>query len=135
MIEALKFDVKTVTGIPDPTTESGEIFLFQEALGQNGRPFVFMVKDPPNKTRARHYHHADVLYVYVSGEHHIEGEGTYRAGDLRWTHAGHVYGPETTGPEGGAWWVISYSDPIPVDVDQATDEANVDPADPWSRRT
>ncbi len=116
MTEALKFDVTTVQGIPDPTTDSGELFLFEEAFGQNGRPFVFMVEDPPNKTRARHYHHEDVLYVYVKGEHHIEGEATYRAGDLRWTRKGHVYGPETTGPDGGAWWVVSYGDPVPVNV-------------------
>lgn len=132
MKQALKFDLGTVTGTPDPTTDSGEIFLFEEALGQAGRPFVFLVEDPPNKTRARHHHHGDVLYVYTRGEHHIEGEGTYRAGDLRWTQAGHVYGPETTGPEGGAWWVISYSDPIPVDhVDAqpvATPQQEVDPS-------
>ena len=67
MSEALKFDLKTVRGIPDPTTESGEIF---------------------------------------------------------------VYGPETTGPEGGAWWVVSYGDPIPIEVDQAADEASVNAADP-----
>lgn len=119
MPDAIKFDLSTVKGIPDPTTESGEIFLFDEALGQNGQPFVFLVEDPPNKTRPRHRHHADVLYVYVKGEHIIEGEATYRAGDLRWTRAGHVYGPETTGAEGGAWWVISYADPIPVNVEAA----------------
>ena len=67
MSEALKFDLKTVRGIPDPTTESGEIF---------------------------------------------------------------VYNPETTGPEGGAWWVVSYGDPIPIEVDQAADEASVNAADP-----
>ena len=128
MTEALKFDLRTVKGIPDPTTDSGEIFLFEEGFGQNGRPFVFMVQDPPNKTRARHYHHEDVLYVYVKGEHHIEGEATYRAGDVRWTRAGHVYGPETTGPEGGAWWVISYGDPIPVDVKDQEEPATRPPA-------
>lgn len=132
MTDTLKFDLATVSGIPDPTTGSGEIFLFDEALGQDGRPFVFMVEDPPDKTRSRHYHHGDVLYVYVAGEHHIEGEGTYRAGDLRWTRAGHTYGPETTGPDGGAWWVISYRDPIPVDVaaDEAAGVVDVEPAEP-----
>ena len=119
MTDAIKFDLSTVQGIPDPTTESGEIFLFEDALGQNGQPFVFLVADPPNKVRRRHYHHADVLYVYVKGEHTIEGEATYRAGDLRWTRAGHAYGPETTGAEGGAWWVISYADPIPVNVEES----------------
>lgn len=115
MANALKLNLEGIASIPDPTTESGEIFLFPEAFGQDGQPFVIHVEDPPNKTRARHHHHDDVLYVYTKGEHHIEGEGTYRPGDIRWTRKGHVYGPETTGPEGGAWWVISYSDPIPVD--------------------
>lgn len=117
MTDSIKFDLSTVEGITDPTTGSGEVFLFPEAFGQEGRPYVFMVEDPPNKTRPKHYHHADVLYVYIKGEHHIEGEATYKAGDLRWTRAGYAYGPETTGPEGGAWWVISYSDPIPVNVE------------------
>ncbi|MEO9132787.1 MAG: phytanoyl-CoA dioxygenase family protein [Sphingomonas sp.] len=116
MADAFKLTIEGVTPIIDPTTGSGKIYLLPEAMGQKGRPFGFLVDDPPNKTRPRHYHHGDVLYVYTKGEHHIEGEGTYGAGDIRWTRAGHVYGPETTGPEGGAWWVISYSDPIPVDM-------------------
>jgi hypothetical protein len=116
MKNAARFSTEGVEPFTDPTTGSGEIYLMPEGAGQDGRPFVFLVEDPPHKTRARHHHHGDVLYVYVRGEHHIAGEGTYRAGDLRWTRAGHVYGPETTGPEGGAWWVVSYSDPIPVDA-------------------
>lgn len=121
MTDALKFDLSTVSLIPDPTTESRKIFHFDQAQGQNGRPFVFMVEDPSNKTRARHHHHEDVLYVYVKGEHHIDGEGTYRAGDLRWTRAGHVYGPETTGPDGAAWWVVSYGDPTPIEFGSQPD--------------
>ena len=116
MTSALRFGRAMSQPIPDPTTGSGEIYLFPDAMGQNGQPFVFLVEDPPFKTRPRHHHHGDVLYVYVRGEHTIEGEATYRAGDLRWTKAGHVYGPETTGPDGGAWWVISYSDPIAVNA-------------------
>ena len=115
-MDAARFSIEGVAPLTDPTTGSGEIYLMADGMGQDGRPFVFLVEDPPRKTRARHHHHGDVLYVYVRGEHHIEGEGTYRAGDLRWTRAGHAYGPETTGPEGGAWWVISYSDPIPVEA-------------------
>jgi hypothetical protein len=117
MANAIKFDLKTSSPMTDPVSGSGDVYLFPEAMGQGGQPFVMMVEDPPLKTRPRHYHHGDVLYVYTKGEHHIEGEGTYRAGDLRWTRAGHAYGPETTGPEGGAWWIISYSDPIPVNVE------------------
>ena len=109
MKNALKFNPEDVDAITDPTTGSGDIRLFDEALGQEGQPFVLHVQDPPNKTRPRHYHHGDVIYFYVAGEHHIEGEGTYRAGDVRWTRAGHAYGPETTGSEGathiapGSW--------------------------------
>lgn len=105
----------TVEPISDPTSDSGHVSLFPEALGQDGRPFVLFVEDPPNKTRPRHSHHGDVLYFYTAGEHHIEGEGTYVAGDVRWTRAGHAYGPETTGPDGGNWWIVSNSDPIPVE--------------------
>ena len=123
MKNALKFNPKDVDAITDPTTGSGDIRLFEEALGQEGQPFVLHVQDPPHKTRPRHYHHGDVIYFYVAGEHHIEGEGTYRAGDVRWTRAGHAYGPETTGPEGGTWWVISYADPIPVDVPEGEAQA------------
>lgn len=115
MSEAFRISAEGVAAIQDPTTGSGEIFLLPQFMGQQGRPFAFLVEDPPHKTRERHFHHGDVLYLYVKGEHHIEGEGVYRAGDIRWTKAGHVYGPETTGPAGGTWWVISYSDPIPVD--------------------
>lgn len=119
MLNAFKLSTEGISPIIDPTTGSGDIYLLPDALGQNGRPFAFLVEDPAHKTRPRHYHHGDVLYVYTHGEHHIEGEGTYRAGDIRWTKAGHAYGPETTGPDGGAWWVISYNDPIPVDVTDA----------------
>ena len=135
MADAFKIDLKQSSPMADPTTESGEIFLFADAMGQDGRPFVFLVEDPPHKMRARHYHHGDVLYVYVKGEHHIEGEATYRAGDLRWTKAGHAYGPETTGPEGGAWWVISYSDPIPVNVEAGVELAPASPVATTAQHT
>tara|TARA_R110002074_G_C12527024_1_gene664577 strand:- start:624 stop:1871 length:1248 start_codon:yes stop_codon:yes gene_type:complete len=113
---ALRFNVAETEHITDPTTGSGDVAIFPDGFGQNGHPFVLHVQDPPNKTRPRHSHHADVIYVYTQGEHQIEGEGTYRAGDVRWTRAGHAYGPETTGPDGGAWWIFSYGDPIPVDT-------------------
>lgn len=114
MANTLKMRLSETTTVTDPTTGTGEIALFPEAMGQSGHPFVMHVEDPPNRTRPRHHHHADVFYLYTEGEHHIEGEGVYRAGDVRWTRGGHIYGPETTGPEGGAWWIITYGDPIPV---------------------
>jgi ectoine hydroxylase-related dioxygenase (phytanoyl-CoA dioxygenase family) len=116
MRHAAKFNLAGVEPFVDPTTGSGNVFLMSEGMGSDGKPFILFVEDPPNKTRPKHYHHGDVVYVYTKGEHHIEGEGVYRAGDIRWTRAGHAYGPETTGPEGGSWWIISYSDPLPVNV-------------------
>ncbi|WP_165768537.1 phytanoyl-CoA dioxygenase family protein [Sandarakinorhabdus cyanobacteriorum] len=130
MKDAARFNLEGVEPFVDPTTGSGNIFLMPEGMGSDGKPFVFLVQDPPHKTRPRHYHHGDVLYVYTHGEHHIEGEGVYRAGDLRWTRAGHAYGPETTGPEGGSWWVISYSDPLPVDVGQDDDAIHTSKNEP-----
>jgi ectoine hydroxylase-related dioxygenase (phytanoyl-CoA dioxygenase family) len=99
----------------DPTSPQSTVRLFEDGFGQQGAPFVMLVSDPPDHTRAAHHHHGDVFYVYVQGEHHVHGERTYRAGDVRWVRAGHAYGPETTGPDGGSWWVLSYANPIPVD--------------------
>lgn len=122
-----------VEPIDDPTSESGDIWVFEEGLGQEGRPFVMLVSDPPDKTRPAHYHHGDVVYFYIAGEHHIEGEGVYRAGDVRWTRAGHAYGPETTGPDGGTWWLVSAANPIPVDVTDVEtanpDKVRAEPSD------
>lgn len=120
MADALLMRLSETSTITDPTTGSGDVALFPEAMGQSGHPFIMHVEDPPHKTRPRHHHHADVVYFYTKGEHHIEGEGTYRAGDVRWTRAGYAYGPETTGPEGGAWWVVTYGDPIPVNHEHST---------------
>lgn len=115
-----RFRPDDVVAFTDPTTGSGDVRIWEDGLGQDGGPFVLLVEDPPNKTRPMHHHHGDILYLYIKGEHHIEGEGTYRAGDVRWVPGGHAYGPETTGPEGGAWWVLSYTDPLPVDhLDEA----------------
>lgn len=100
----------------DPSSPGSILGLFGDGLGQDGAPFVVRVSDPPNHTRPAHSHHADVLYLYVAGEHRIDGEGTYRPGDVRWVRAGHSYGPETTGPEGGSWWVISNADPTPLNT-------------------
>jgi ectoine hydroxylase-related dioxygenase (phytanoyl-CoA dioxygenase family) len=108
-----------VEAVADPTSPESTVRMFSDGLGQHGAPFVVLVNDPPNHTRPAHFHHGDVLYVYVQGEHHVEGEGSYRAGDVRWVRARHAYGPETTGPDGGSWWVLSYANPVPVEPSSA----------------
>lgn len=119
-MDVARFRPDEVSPITDPTTGVGDVLLFAEGFGQDGAPYVMRVTDPPHTTRGRHQHQGDVVYFYVEGEHHIEGEGTYRAGDVRWVRAGQCYGPETTGPDGGTWWVVSYRNPIPVDVPDTT---------------
>lgn len=110
-----------VDAVVDPTSPNSTVRLFSDGFGQQGAPFVMLVTDPPNHTRPAHSHHGDVLYVYVHGEHHVEGEATYRKGDVRWVRAGHAYGPETTGPDGGTWWVLSSANPIPVAASNTSD--------------
>jgi ectoine hydroxylase-related dioxygenase (phytanoyl-CoA dioxygenase family) len=115
VISNARYRPDDVEPVADPTSPGSSVRLFDNGFGQEGAPFVMLVSDPPNHTRAAHHHHGDVLYVYVHGEHHVDGEGTYRAGDVRWVRAGHAYGPETTGPDGGTWWVLSGANPIPVE--------------------
>ena len=47
-----------------------------------------------------HSHPCDTLYVIQSGEFIVDGEGSYRPGELRWVRAGVTYGPERAGPDG-----------------------------------
>lgn len=54
-----------------------------------------------------HYHPHDIAYVITAGELIIDGEGTYRPGDVRWTKGGTIYGPERAGPEGCEFYLIS----------------------------
>lgn len=55
---------------------------------------------PPNYVGKVHWHPADTVYVIRRGEFTVEGEGTFRVGDVRWVKAGTAYGPEGAGPEG-----------------------------------
>ena len=51
-------------------------------------PAVRQVTFPPNATLGAHSHPCDTLYVIQSGEFIVDGEDTYRPGDLRWVKAG-----------------------------------------------
>lgn len=115
MVDHARYRPSEVEPIPDPSSPGSTVRLFADGLGQDGVPFALLVEDPPNHTRAVHHHHGDVLYLYVRGEHTVEGEATYVAGDVRWVRAGYRYGPETTGPDGGSWWVLSTASPLPVE--------------------
>ena len=125
MLNHLHIRADEITPIADPDT-NGLLWVHPDAFGQAGVPYVIKVSDPPHTTRPRHSHHGDVCYLYVQGEHHIDGEGVFRSGDVRWTRAGHTYGPETTGSEGGTWWLITHANPIPINH-PPTDDSDVAP--------
>lgn len=115
-MDSLRAPAEEVDSVTEPTTWIGDVRLFHDAAGLDGRPCMMHLEDPPNTTRPAHWHRSDVVYFYVRGTQHIDGEGTYQAGDVRWARAGRVYGRRTTGPEGSAWWAVSDRDPAPVDV-------------------
>ena len=62
----------------------------------------------------------------VEGEHQIEGEGTYEAGDVRWVKGGQSQGAATSGPDGVTWWLITYGDPIPVDEEDEAAKKDIE---------
>ena len=90
-----------VEGFPD---------VWMKFLGESleDGPWVMQVRHGPNYVEAQHWHEADTVYVFTDGEMVVDGEGTYRPGDVRWVRAGTYYGPETAGPDGCEFLLISY---------------------------
>lgn len=72
-----------------------------------GEPSIVEVTFPPNGRLSLHSHPSDTLYVIRSGEFHIEGEGTFVPGDLRWVRAGVAYGPEWAGEDGAVLLIVA----------------------------
>ena len=70
-------------------------------------PAMREVTFPPGARLDVHSHPNDTLYVIRSGEFHIEGEGVYHPGDIRWVRGGLVYGPEWAGPDGAVLLIIA----------------------------
>lgn len=70
------------------------------------QPLVLENTFAPGTRVAAHSHGCDTLYVFAAGEFHIEGEGVFGPGDIRFVRAGHVYGPEWAGPEGAVLQII-----------------------------
>jgi len=75
-------------------------------------PAVRQVTFPPHATLGVHSHPCDTLYVIQSGEFIVDGEGSYRPGELRWVKAGVVYGPERAGPDGTVLLIVSTNGPF-----------------------
>lgn len=68
---------------------------------------VMLIKLLPGVPGRTHWHDSDTLYIVRNGELHIEGEGTYRPGSIRWVKGGFAYAPETSGDAGAEFYFIS----------------------------
>ena len=70
-------------------------------------PSIREVTFPPHASLGVHSHPCDTLYIIQSGEFIVDGEGTYRPGELRWVQAGVTYGPERAGADGAVLLIVS----------------------------
>jgi quercetin dioxygenase-like cupin family protein len=77
-------------------------------------PAIREVTFPPHATLGVHSHPCDTLYVIQAGEFIVEGEGSYRPGELRWVRSGVTYGPERAGPDGATVLIVSTNGPFGV---------------------
>jgi hypothetical protein len=75
-------------------------------------PYVLEADFPPGFYAGVHWHPHDTLYVITAGEMQFGDEGWFRPGDIRWVRGGHPYGPETAGPDGVRFFLVSLGGPV-----------------------
>lgn len=75
-------------------------------------PYVLEADFPAEFRAGMHWHPHDTIYVITAGALRFGDEGWFRPGDLRWVRGGHAYGPETAGPEGVRFFLISLGGPV-----------------------
>ena len=68
--------------------EDPHIEPYVEVRKLSSEPSIREVTFPPNGRLDVHSHPNDTLYVIRSGEFHIEGEGVFQPGDVRWVRGG-----------------------------------------------
>ena len=68
---------------------------------------MFYVQFAPGERGEPHWHPSDTLYIFERGSLIIEGEATYRAGEVRFVNGGFAYGAEIGGPDGCAFFFVS----------------------------
>jgi quercetin dioxygenase-like cupin family protein len=90
-------DLPWVAWIDPKTGEKNTKVISKPLLPEEERYGAAIVWTEPGFTSTAHWHKSDTLYVVLSGEWEVEGEGTYRPGDYRWVQAGTAYGVESTG--------------------------------------
>lgn len=84
-----------------------------------GHTFL-LTRFAPDYRAPSHWHPSDTIYIITRGEFTVEGESTYRPGDVRWVRGGTAYGEESAGPEGCEFYIVSLG---PFDVKDPAAEA------------
>ena len=115
----LRMDDLPWVGWIDPRTgEKNTTVLSKSLLPDSKNHSAAIVWTEPGFTSSPHWHPSDTLYVVLSGEWHIEGEGTYRPGEYRWVPGGTAYGVESTGSEHAQILLISFGPGGRFDADK-----------------
>ena len=96
--------------VPPGGRQGLRIKFFGESVERG--PWVMLVEQEPGYSEPPHWHEGDTVYIVRRGEFTVAGEGVYRAGDVRRIRRGVYYGPETTGPAGVEFWLISNARPL-----------------------
>src|SRR5262249_14955681 len=84
-------DLPWVAWIDPQTGERNTKVISKPLLPERERYSAAIVWTEPGFTSSPHWHQSDTLYVVLSGEWEVEGEGTYRPGDYRWVKGGTAY--------------------------------------------
>jgi redox-sensitive bicupin YhaK (pirin superfamily) len=75
-------------------------------------PYILEADFPPNFYAGLHWHPHDTIYLITAGSMRFGDEGVFTAGEVRWVRGGHAYGPETAGPGGVRFHLISLGGPV-----------------------
>jgi hypothetical protein len=68
---------------------------------------IFYVRFAPNQSTGAHWHPSDTAYIVVKGTMIVDGEGEYRAGQVRLVEGGYAYGSEGAGSDGCEFIFVS----------------------------
>ena len=113
-MESATSDVRRFRSADVPPDRYGDPHIepYVEVRKLSSEPSIREVTFPPNGRLDVHSHPNDTLYVIRSGEFHIEGEGVFQPGDVRWVRGGLTYGPEWAGPEGAVLLIVALNGPF-----------------------
>jgi hypothetical protein len=99
-------DIPFAIVLPDPG--DGTPFTWRRTLvDPSSGHAVFNVRFGPGQRGEPHWHPSDTLYVFLAGELTVEGEATYREGEVRFVRGGFAYGAEVGGPNGCEFIFVS----------------------------